>query len=594
MTEFGSPTIRYVLAAGRSISRVRRTMSRGRARGYGRAGRNTSGRTPLLPPAYHSSMTAEDQSRRDRSDETPAFPPAHQGPAATPNKPPLPATSHSSEPPAQPPLDRAPSVPPPPPLDDQIPLPPPNPPSPPRPATAEPGNGPPGFTPDLQLGQSGPPGFSPQSSEQQIPAVSGFNKALAQGQASSAEQHDEPATAGTRLSGSGLPVTPGTIAGDLLDAKDAAEEARLYDMGESGEVGQNQQPKKRAESAGGSRRSMSLSSAGASPKSSHRLQALAFATEQTRNARNSNERASSREEEIFGGPAMPASPTATASARTKGGSDVAAGKTNPDAALIHSSGADMFAEAANDPREFSDSDDSLVLDEIRPASPILKGGNTWLGQAEEPLSTASSLSKSGASSLPATAGQPVPPSRSSAPATGSKAGNGDAKASKPQSYSWKLSAKPAPAKQVVPKDLNSTPAQSAALPQNPTGAGKSYRWQLQNAGSKARQQGTEKRAVTSEQQKAAAGPKNLTWRRTAPATAAGAQATAYQTAATQRPLQQTMYESAGLRQDAADPPWLTQPVPEESAMPPQLGAMTEAERQIACAGQINPVWQAII
>ena len=126
------------MAAGKAISRVRRTMSRGRARGSVRAGRIASGRTPQLPPAYHSPMTAEKQTRRDLPDASPANPPVHQGPVATPKTPLLQATSHSSEPLAQLPLDRASSVPPPPPpLDDQIPLPPSSPRSPPRPATAK-------------------------------------------------------------------------------------------------------------------------------------------------------------------------------------------------------------------------------------------------------------------------------------------------------------------------------------------------------------------------------------------------------------------------------------------------------------------------
>ena len=378
------------------------------------------------------------------------------------------------------------------------------------------------------------------------------------------------------------------------------------------------QPKGRADPAGGSRRAISLSSPGASSRQpSDLLRAPAPASKQTREGSSALDRASSREEEIFGDSSMPGSPAeATASASANGGSNMPAGEIKADAASVHGreqrvqpgtgppgqidSAADLAAEAPNELREFSDSDDSLILDEIRPASPILKGGNTWLAQAEEPLSTASSLSKSGASSLLAIAGNPVPPSKSIAAGVGAKAGSGDATASKPQSYSWKLGAKTAPAKQGLTKDLRSIPTQSAAISQNPTGAGNPYRWQLQNAGSKAQQQGTEMRTVISEQQKAAAVPKNLTWRRTSPATASGHQATAHHITPPHRPLQQPAHSNEGSGRGAEAPPWLTQASAtrpsgsqrQESPVSLQPGAMTESERHVACAGQINPMWQA--
>lgn len=482
-------------------------------------------------------------------------------------------------------LDRAPSVPPPPPLDDQTPLPPSDSAIPKHSASAPAGNGPPGFTPDLHLGRSGPPGFPPQQQDH------------------SSSQPDAFATAAVRASGGGLPMPPGTTAMDLVEARDAAEEARLYDVDRPARVNPGQQPQGRANLGDRSKRSMSSSSS-KPPKS---LQPSA--DDQTKEGSKAGDRASTREEDIFGDmPSKDPPVEVTASAFLGIDSNMTAGESRAHAASTHNqkgqsqpekqpvknalgkigNSTGLFAEATNESRDFSDSDDSLVLDEIRPASPPIKGGNAWLGQGEEPQSTSSSLSKSGASSLPATAGQPVPLPRTSTETVGAKAGNGDAKPAKPQSYSWKLGAKPAPSNKVVSNDSHSSLTQSAVPPQNPTaGAGKSYRWQLQNAGTKTRQPLPEKRAALSDQHKAPGGPKNLTWRRTTPASAP--QPSLRQNPATQRPLQQAAMSTS--LAEAEPPPWLAQSG--GSAVLQPQGFQTQPEHVIACTGHINPVWQAI-
>lgn len=586
-------------AAGKSISRVRRTMSRGRARGTGRTGRVASGRPPPTPPVDHSPRSARDKSRWGPPMAGPSLLQLDQRSVPQNDRPLPPPPSHSSAPRLT--SDSAVPPPPPPPLPGHILMPPSDPPSPLLPAaTAGAGNGPPGFTPDLPLTSSGPPGFPPASSEQQTPSLPEIDKVTPAGQSSDSRQQNAPATPTAQSPSSGLPLPLSTITGDL-DPKDAAEEARLYSVDRAADTAVSQPSRGRAKAAEVSRRLMSQSPAKASSKKRFgTMDTSPPAQEGGRAAGNAEDGHSPTENTIFGSSAPLDTPTdsqkrpgnglvgnSKAGAIPKSGEDGSrepAGepeKALPDQAA---DGQGQFARAAS--REFSDSDDSLVLDELRPASPPIRGGNTWVGQAEEPLSTASSLSKSGTSSLPATAAQAGPPPTGTAAAAGALAGNGGAKASKSHSYSWKLGSNPGAAKKAA-KQPQIAPTQSAAPPQNPAAAGKSYRWQLQNAGSKARQQ-----AAASEQSKAGGAPKNLTWRRNAPPP--GSQAIAQQSIAPQRPAQQAM-------QDAEVPPWLAQqnaPVqgsgqPQRTSAPQQSGAMTESERHVACAGQINPVWQAI-
>lgn len=258
------------------------------------------------------------------------------------------------------------------------------------------------------------------------------------------------------------------------------------------------------------------------------------------------------------------------------------------------------AEAAA-PEDASDSDDSLIIQELRPQSPVVKGSNARVSTAEEALSTAPLLSKSLASSLPAAAMQAVPPLPQSNRATtrepvlgaSGRAVPGDAsKASKPNSYSWKLGS--APASSVPPQKASSKEAPAAANastsgPQRISGQ-RSYKWQLSAAAARPHQTANARRAA-----RHSAAVKSRTWRRNDAAS----------TPPPSPPLPPETVGLAGLEARASEGPWSGSqpsghlPAPHDNFQEQEAGeimldpnVMLDSERQIACAGHINPVWQA--
>lgn len=163
----------------------------------------------------------------------------------------------------------------------------------------------------------------------------------------------------------------------------------------------------------------------------------------------------------------------------------------------------------------TDSDDSLVLDELRPISP--KGPGPWLPQAEpstqEPLSSASSLSKSAANSLSVVSAA----ARARVQAPGVPSRLGEPKAAKLHNYSWKLQLTPGGAAGVAKERVGVSAAGLGTGPQR-NGGQRSYTWQLNPDGGRAQQQATpavDKKLLGIDVQKVSNGIKSLTWRRNA-------------------------------------------------------------------------------
>ena len=458
------------------MSKMRQTMSRGRGRVSGRGGRTSA------PPATAIA-------------ERPHLPTTEQMPVPITSQPPLPAPEHPPLPSTdQPPLPR-----------DVQPLLPPTvhvaeaaPPLPPAfPQNAAPARaytlrlGPPGFSAGVSEGmpvETGPPGFSQVAPDKPAKAPPGLG---GRGPASLPVHSDGAAPLGEKASN--ISEASRSTAQELMSAKDAAEEARLYNV--------EMRPLRRQRS-GSKLAEVRQDPIAHDAKLGREAVEQALSTELLLDMQTKTRPADQRQvgtdqssavpdtvtegdtgetfpgqPKAFPGDGVPSSgglaiPRASQSAVPfEGPSKQATGKSNAGTHVAKTPSAELAkdpqrpdGDAAECAREDSDSDDSLILSELRPPSPITKGLiPAWPAQTAEAPSMSASLSASGATAVPTSTPPPVQVA-SRVASTAPVRAPPQVPTTKPSSYSWKLSAAAAGAAAPVQKAV--APAQKAAAKEN--------------------------------------------------------------------------------------------------------------------------------
>lgn len=248
----------------------------------------------------------------------------------------------------------------------------------------------------------------------------------------------------------------------------------------------------------------------------------------------------------------------------------------------------------------SDSDDSLIINELRPASPIARGATTnFLDPKTMPnvvLPTSQPVATSQDAAAKFITGYTPQMSQASKP---------DAK---PSSFSWKLGRSPGPKSAGTSPVRKESPAVAAppsrwgpAMKGTASAARpgqRSFRWQLGAFGGRA-QGTTEKRSHSGDQQKASQGPKSLTWRRKesdqySPPRQRSADRRSQTSQKSRRQATEEGHSASAenpshATDPEASPRIATSPISPANEAPEP---MMEAERTLACQGQIDIMWQA--
>lgn len=509
--------------------------------------------------------------------------------------------------------------------------------------------GPPGFQSEMPAAPSGPPGFSspPGFSDLQHHAVAPPGLEKLPLNAPNQQRENSQATTGAADGSSSRRMPPSFPSESLISTRDAEEEARLYEM-RSGDKAKAQ--KEASNLQGQARQAVepSGSRAGSSLSDLEHSAHANLSEEQQAEARQERELYASGEpvsgnaggsipsqvvavdgdskapdpppevapvsgvplgsDQDGGGalgkadhPALPSEqrlPQVDSqlkdTSKSEGRSSARASESARKKPLSAGSEEAWPVESANlggYSREDSDSDDSLVLQELRPASPPVRGGTALTPPAEDPSAAGALLLKPGAGLPSSTANS------ASQTLLVTRTGSTEApKPQKPTSYSWKLNPSEAPAVVKPHARDGPTPALTGSTQPRQTGGQRVYKWQLNT--------GVARTVAASKEPRQPPAAKSLSWRRgpqmpTPPPSPPQppssppqpAEDAAAATPADDRPSPPMMLAEGSQNLTVAA---ATDALEQGQAMDHELDAETilDFEQTVACLGQMAPYWQA--